>query len=398
MFVKETAFQSSLKGSFPKDWKLAKLGEIISLEYGAGLTERDRKPGPYPVIGSNGVVGHHNQALVKGPGIVVGRKGTIGAVTWVDSDFWPIDTTYYVKLNRQDIFLEWLKTELAFLNLGKLSMSDVVPGLKRDLAYSLQIPIPSLSEQRAIVGVLGVVDCAIELADRIIAKTERLKRGLMQQLLTRGIGHTETKQTPIGKIPKEWEVTELGKLGELQYGYTTSTVEENTGIKFLRITDIEENGSVDWAKVPYCNIPKRDFDKYSLKKGDILFARIGATAGKTALVNENICGVFASYLIRLKTNETVHPPFVFYFTQSAAYWTQALRQREGQLKKGINATMLSKFAVPLPPLEEQKRIAEILSVTDSKLSLGREEKTKLEQIKRGLMDLLLTGKVRIKVD
>jgi type I restriction enzyme S subunit len=188
-------------------------------------------------------------------------------------------------------------------------------------------------------------------------------------------------------------------LGELQYGYTTSAVQENTGTKFLRITDIQEDGSVNWEEVPYCHIEEDEFSKYALQKGDLLFARIGATAGKTTYINHNVSGIFASYLIRLKTTkENVYPHFLFYFTQSPAYWSQAIRQREGQLKKGINATMLSNFIVPLPSFEEQQKIAEILSVIDRKLKLERIEKGKLEKIKRGLMDLLLTGKVRVKVD
>ena len=73
-----------------------------------------------------------------------------------------------------------------------------------------QVPLPPMREQRAIVGVLGIVNSALELADRVIAKTERLKKGLMQQLLTHGIGHTEYKNTPIGKIPKEWECQAIG--------------------------------------------------------------------------------------------------------------------------------------------------------------------------------------------
>lgn len=91
-----------------KDWEIVKLGDILTLEYGKGLPESERSKGHYPVFGSNGIIGYHEQFLVKGPGIVVGRKGTIGATTWVDSDFWPIDTTYFVKTKNENVFLKWL--------------------------------------------------------------------------------------------------------------------------------------------------------------------------------------------------------------------------------------------------------------------------------------------------
>ncbi|RLE04455.1 MAG: hypothetical protein DRI99_03870, partial [Candidatus Aminicenantes bacterium] len=91
-------FKNTEIGRIPKEWEVVRLGEVFSLEYGKGLTEKERENGEYPVYGSNGVVGYHSQYIVKGPGIIVGRKGTIGAITWSDRNFWPIDTTYYILL------------------------------------------------------------------------------------------------------------------------------------------------------------------------------------------------------------------------------------------------------------------------------------------------------------
>ena len=102
-------------------------------------------------------------------------------------------------------------------------------------------------------------------------------------------------------------------------------------------------------------------------------------------------------MIRLKINkDDVFPKYVFYFTQSSVYWKNVLKEREGQLKKGINAKMLSKFKIPLPPLEEQKAIAERLKAIDDLIEIKRKEKEQIEKAKKKVMDLLLTGKVRIK--
>ena len=88
-------------------WGQSVIGDHIELAYGDGLPERNRKGGKYPVYGSNGVVGFHNEALVKGPGIIIGRKGTVGQVTLSKTDFWPIDTTYYVNLKEDGDILFW---------------------------------------------------------------------------------------------------------------------------------------------------------------------------------------------------------------------------------------------------------------------------------------------------
>jgi len=177
-------FKDTEIGRIPKEWKVVKVGNILSLEYGKGLPERERVPGRYPVVGSNGIVGYHDRALVKGPGIVVGRKGTIGAVSWIDSDFWPIDTTYYVKPKISNISLKWLYYELIYLNPARFRLADVVPGLKRELVYSLKMSLPPLPEQQKIAEILSTVDRKLEVERKRKEKLERIKKGLMDLLLT----------------------------------------------------------------------------------------------------------------------------------------------------------------------------------------------------------------------
>ncbi|MBD6956367.1 MAG: restriction endonuclease subunit S [Thermoplasmatales archaeon] len=184
VFYKETEFKDTEIGRIPKEWEVVKLGNIISLEYGKGLPQSDRLEGDIPVVGSNGIVGFHNMALTKGPGIVIGRKGTIGAVSWIDKDYWPIDTTYYVKTKRSDIFLRWLFYVLLLIDLTKLHLADVVPGLKRELVYTQKLPLPPFSEQQQIASILSTIDNKLELLRKERTKLERIKKGFMNELLT----------------------------------------------------------------------------------------------------------------------------------------------------------------------------------------------------------------------
>jgi type I restriction enzyme S subunit len=265
----------------------------------------------------------------------------------------------------------------------------------------IKIPLPTeIKEQQKIAEILSTVDEAIQKTNEIIAKTERLKKGLMQELLTKGIGHKEFKDTEIGGIPKDWEVVKLGEIGTFQYGITTSAKEEDTGLKLLRITDIRDDGTINWSEVPFCEISLSELSKYMLKVGDVLFARIGATTGKTCYINQEIRAVFGSYLIRFlpDVNSQINTKFLHLFTQSEMYWSQVNRMKGGQLKKGLNTQLLKEIKILLPPLEEQQKIAQVLSTVDKKLEIERNEKAKLEKIKQGLMDLLLTGKIRVKVN
>lgn len=124
----------------PEGWERKTLGEITELHYGKALKQQDRVEGPAPVYGSSGEVGTHERGLVQGPGIVVGRKGTVGSVYWVDSDFWPIDTVYYVEPRDVSFTLFY-----ALLHTSFVSSDAAVPGLNRKFAYSRPVLWPNSS-------------------------------------------------------------------------------------------------------------------------------------------------------------------------------------------------------------------------------------------------------------
>jgi type I restriction enzyme S subunit len=130
---------SSPLGDIPEGWEVEKLGAVVKLNYGKALKKEDRQDGEFLVFGSSGIVGTHKVALVKGPGIIVGRKGNVGSVFWCDEDFFVIDTAYFVTSNLPLRFLFYVLPTLNFIN------SDAaVPGLSRNQAYTLDIIVPPL--------------------------------------------------------------------------------------------------------------------------------------------------------------------------------------------------------------------------------------------------------------
>lgn len=149
--------------------------------------------------------------------------------------------------------------------------------------------------------------------------------------------------------PVEWEMVSIRDIAEKpQYGYTESATEEDTGVKFLRITDITEQG-VLWSTVPYVDCPPNKRGQYLLYRNDILFARTGATTGKSFIVKDCPEAVFASYLIRLRVNGTVAPDFLYFFFQTNSYWQQISQTKTGAAQPGINGSKLQDLQVPLPP-------------------------------------------------
>ena len=126
-------------GEVPKGWNILKLEDYLTLSYGKGLRKKDREDGKVPVYGSGGLTGTHNESLIEGPGVIVGRKGTVGSIYWEDRDFWPIDTVFYVE-PKNEIDLSFYYYLLNTLGLDEMNTDAAVPGLNRNNAYRLQIP------------------------------------------------------------------------------------------------------------------------------------------------------------------------------------------------------------------------------------------------------------------
>lgn len=152
---------------------------------------------------------------------------------------------------------------------------------------------------------------------------------------------------------------------EIDYGVTASASSIDTGTKFLRITDIQD-GSVEWGDVPFCEASESKLRSARLDDGDIVFARTGATTGKSFLIKSPPAGaVFASYLIRVRPSPSVDPGYLAHFFQSSQYWIQISKKTQGAAQGGVNATSLGEIKIPLPPLDEQRRIAAILDKADA---------------------------------
>jgi len=137
------SFEDSELGEIPKGWEVKRLGDLLELAYGKALKAEDRRDGNVPVFGSNGQVGWHDERIIAGPGIVVGRKGNPGVVTWAPTDFFAIDTTFYVVPAKNCHSLQFLFHALKIHDLASLGADSAVPGLNRNMAYmSAQVPPP----------------------------------------------------------------------------------------------------------------------------------------------------------------------------------------------------------------------------------------------------------------
>jgi len=155
----------------------------------------------------------------------------------------------------------------------------------------------------------------------------------------------------------------------IQYGYTASATSSTTGPRMLRITDIQD-GNVNWNSVPSCEISEKEMDKYLLATGDLVFARTGATTGKSFLIQDCPQSVFASYLIRIRPNKDINPKYLYVFFQSPDYWRQIEGGKRGIGQPNVNGSILSKITLPLPSLNTQQIIVAEIEKQFSRLDAG----------------------------
>lgn len=186
-------------------------------------------------------------------------------------------------------------------------------------------------------------------------------------------------------VGKKWNTVSLGEIAEsVDYGVTASSTLKSLGPKFLRITDIQD-GNVNWETVPWCECDTREARSSKLLPGDIVFARTGATTGKSFLIRDcpSEC-VFASYLIRVRFGKAVDSGYINQFFQSNGYWKQINQNARGAAQPGVNATILKTLEIPLPPLPEQRRIAEVLDRVEGLRAKRQESITALDGLTKSI--------------
>ncbi len=222
--------------------------------------------------------------------------------------------------------------------------------IKRKQLENIEMPIPALPEQRHIVKRIEELTHRVEesrgLRIAAVEETEKYIPATIAAIFESG--------------QKEgWVTKKIRDICEKpQYGYTEPASYEPIGARFLRITDIQ-NGKVHWDKVPYCKCV--DIDKYRLRTGDIVFARTGATTGKSFLITDPPDSVFASYLIRLRVGTSILPEFLYWYFQSSTYWIAVSSGIEDGNRPNMNGTKLANLEISYPAdKKEQRRIVDHL--------------------------------------
>jgi type I restriction enzyme M protein len=332
---------------FNQKWPMVELGDVCTFEYGKPLKEENRKGGEYPVFGSNGIVGYHDEYLVNGPFIIVGRKGTAGAVVYSEKSGYPIDTTFYIKINSVDnIEVKFLYYILGTLGLDKINTQAGVPGLNRNDACKIKFPLPPLEVQQKIVTQLDSYQKIIDGAKQVVDNYK-----------------------PEIKIDPNWDFMELGNI-----------VNFNTG-------KLNSNASIADGKYPFFTCSKEPYkiNSFSFDCEALMLSGNNASGDYDVKYYKGKFDAYQrTYVITIKNLNLLDYQFLKHQLNSKLI--EMKNKSLGGLTKYLTLTTLNAIKIPLPPLDIQKQIVTRI-----------EEEQQIVDANKKLIELY-QGKIKEKID
>lgn len=409
-------YKKSSMGDIPINWKISKLGKLTKT-FAGGTPKRgvsEYYNGTIPWIKSGEVNNDSivtssefvtelalqesstklikpNSILIAMYGATAGKVGVLKVAACSNQAVLAVNSK--VKDLSNNFLYHYLKK--CTVELLNLCQGSGQPNLSKGIVDNLKILLPPLPEQQKIAEILSTVDAKIEIIDQQITETQELKKGLMQRLLTKGIGHTEFKESALGAIPVGWEVVKINEISKVIDSLHKTPVFSEEGYPMVRVGDINKpklnlDNCLKVGKEVYSDFSKN----HKPTKGDILMTRVGSF-GKTILVNteSNFCiGQNTVVMTNIKESK-----FLYYTLNSFLIQKQLNLLTSGSSQPSLSLKNIRNLSILFPVKEEQQKIATILGSVDEKLATLSEKKETYQELKKGLMQQLLTGLIRVKV-
>lgn len=282
----------------------------------------------------------------------------------------------------------YLSSRIGLSQILRLTTGSAQAGLNRTFTDIAKIPLPPLPEQRRIAEVLSTVDEQIRQTETVIETAEELKRGLMQDLYESGYGaHQDSKDGPFGTMPADWELGRIESHAEVISGtHVRSDLVTNDPIQTPYLT-----GPADFERTGFEVTKYTDSPKKFCEAGDVLVTVKGMGCGQSALADQRVA--ISRQLKSIRPGESLDQQFLFYWLRRKEQILNILA--EGTRQPGLSVSDIETFPLPIPPLEEQQKIGETLSTVERKTVDETEYRDRLQELKRGLMQDLLSGTVRV---
>lgn len=393
------------------EWSYRTLGQVCHISSG------ERPPalgGEIPVMGANGPIASTKSSNF-GRGFLVGRVGAAGAINEVRSPVWVSDNALTLRPRDAEVDWDFFGHLLRFLRPETLATKNAQPLVTQTNVSKLGTLLPQrIPEQRRIAEILDTLDEAIRKTEQVIKKLQQMKQGLLHDLLTRGINehgelrdpqrHPEQfKDSPMGRIPKEWEVRTLESWvhpeAQVTYGIVQAGPHQAGGVPYIRTGDMKGKRLVREGLLCTSRAIASSYRRSEVRAGDLVYA-IRATVGKVLPVPSELDGAnLTQGTARVSPGPDVGGRFLLWALRSESAIRQVEAVQKGTTFSEITLAQLRLLKVACPNSKiEQQSISGRLDGIDQREDEEQRELTKLRTLKQGLMDDLLTGRVRVNVE
>jgi len=399
--MEEDEFKDTEIGRIPKDWQIKKFKDcirVISFKYSLLKSDyQNNISGKYPVIdqSSDYISGYSNEEgkLFNNPLPVIIFGDHTRIFKYINFPFIPAGGGIKIlHSNCENLDLKFLYYQFSSFNIPSRGYNRHFIFLQKFL-----IKVPPLGEQKRITHILSKIENAIKIQDRIINSLQELKKSMMNKLFTEGIGHTEFKDTEIGRIPKEWDIFKLEDIAVVFSGNTAPQEEKyfkNGKYPFIRVRHLTKLENYKYP-LKYDLINDEAVNVLKLRKfkrGSIIFPKSGESIKleKRAILKED--SYIVNHLAVIEPTKKINNLFLFYYLNTV----KTNNYLVGTSMPSLQLSIIKKLLIPIPSLDEQNRIAYILSAIDNIISIEEDRKKYFEALFKTMLNKLLTGQIRVK--
>lgn len=331
-----------------KGWPMISLGRLITIEYGSSMPDRLRASnGTVPVFGSNGIIGKHNQSIACAPAIIIGRKGSIGAVNYSSEPSWPIDTAYFIDEFPKTVLPRWLFHFLCTLPLSHIKQDGPKAGIRRKDLYAIQIPVPSLPEQQRF----------IEYIESFSSRAQEL-RDLNAALVQDSMRLLRSEYTRIVQDVPMRSFGEVAKLIRRRVVTTPDGLYPELGIRSF--------GKGTFHKPSLSGKQLGNKRVFLIKTGDLVFMNVFAWEGAIALAKPEDDGRVGSHRFMAYEVDAAQATAEFlcyhYLTESGMERIRSASPGSAGRNRTLGITKLQAIRVPVPPIESQRRFSKLYAI------------------------------------
>ncbi len=372
------------------------LADLVKIKYGKNQKKvQDDDNGKYPIFGTGGLMGFSKEYLYDKPSVLIGRKGSIEKVRYVDEPFWTVDTLFYTEVNENIVIPKFLYYMMYLMDLSRYNEGTSIPSLRTETLNRLEFPVPPLEYQNKVLSILNNIDKKIELNNEINHNLINISKSIFRQKFLNYEGYEDFKDTDYGRIPSTFDVFTLNEISkEIVCGKTPSTkVEDNYGDKmpFITIPDMHNNVFIIETERKLSEKGIQSQKKKTLPKNSICVSCI-ATAGLVSLTYEE--SQTNQQINSIICKDNISPYFMYLYLNELSEYIKMLGSG-GSTTLNLNKNEFSKIKVAIPNNGDMNKFNDLIEPIFNKIKFNQLEIIELTKLRDTLLPKLMNGEINV---